>query len=46
MEMKGRRETGKTSDGTRAWIVIEGVSQRREKRENKRTHEKDKKWGL
>jgi len=31
MKAKGRRETGKTSDGTRARIIIEGVSRRREK---------------
>jgi len=46
MKTKGRRETGKTSDGTRARIVVEGVSWRREKRENKQTCEKDEKWGL
>jgi len=28
---KGRHKTSKTSDGTRAWIVVKGVSQRREK---------------
>jgi len=31
MKMKGRHETGKMSDGTRARIVVEGVSRRREK---------------
>jgi len=31
MKTKGRCETGKMSDGTQAQIVIEGVSQRREK---------------